>query len=88
MSENQPNWINWARTLKHWGMNNTAAYLLETAGSLNVLFAQLVYICQPMLASMVSSISLETLARVLENPADRQVFIGILREGVSRDTTP
>jgi hypothetical protein len=82
MSENQPVWINWARTLQQWGMNKGAASLLEQAGSLCVLFAQLVYLSQPLLSGIVSWRSMEALARALEDPADRQKLVSVLRDGI------
>lgn len=81
MSENQPIWLDWARALQHWGINNGAASILEAGGSLCVLIAQLLYLSQPLLSGAVSSGSLDAFAQVLENPADRQEFISLLREG-------
>jgi hypothetical protein len=85
MSENQPIWIDWARTLKQWGINKGVASLLEAAGSLSVLLAQLFYLSQPLLAGTVSSRSIDTLAHLLDTPADRQAFVKILREAPSRE---
>ncbi len=86
MSENQPIWIMWARTLEQWGINKGAATLLEAIGSFNVLLAQLIYIGQPLLSGAVSLPSLEALAHVLENPDDRQAFAAVLREGVHHES--
>ena len=83
MSENQPIWINWTRTLQHWGIHREIASLLEAAGSLSVMFAQLLYISQPLLSGVMSPHSVDAFARVLENPADRQEFVAVLREGTS-----
>jgi hypothetical protein len=80
MDENQQIWTSWARTLQRWGIKNGAASLLETAGSLTVLFAQVLYLSQPLLSSAVSSRSLHAFAQVLENPIDRREFVSFLRE--------
>ena len=85
MSENQPDWINWARTLQLGGINRGVAFLLEEAGSLCVLFAQLVYLSQPLLAGVVSGQSIQAFARVLEDPESRQKFIVTLREGLAHE---
>jgi len=85
MSENQPIWINWARTLQQWGINKGVASILEVGGSLSLLFAQLLYISQPLLSGLVSVHSLDALARVLENSTERQEFIVVLREGAHRE---
>ncbi len=87
MSENQQNWIPWARTLQRWGVRETVAYLLETAGSLNILAAQLLYISQPLLSGVVSPHSIGAFARLLENPAERGEFVSYLREAPSSDAS-
>jgi hypothetical protein len=86
MSENQQNWISWARTLQRWGIKDGVASLLEISGSLSVLLAQIMYISQPILSGAVSSNSIQSLARVLENPDDRREFVSFLRENPTRGT--
>lgn len=80
MSETQPIWFRWARTLQQWGINRGVASLLEEAGSLNILLAQLLYLSQPLLIGAVAPNSILALAQALENPADRRKFISVLRE--------
>ncbi len=86
MSENQPVWINWARALQRWGIREGVASVLEAAGSLSVLFAQILYLSQPLLSGIVSSHSLHAFAQILENPKDRQEFVSFLREVPTRGT--
>jgi hypothetical protein len=86
MSENQQNWMVWSRTLHRWGVENGVASLLEIAGSLSVLLAQILYISQPVLSGAVSSRSLQAVAQVLEDPEDRRQFIALLREASTRGT--
>jgi hypothetical protein len=86
MDENQHIWISWARTLQRWGIIEGVASFLETAGSLSVLFAQILYLSQPMLSGAVSSRSLRAFAQVLENPADRREFVSFLREAPTSGT--
>ena len=80
MSENQQNWTSWARTLQHWGIKEGVASLLEITGSLGVLAAQVVYLSQPLFSGVLSSSSLQSVARVLEDPDNRREFISFLRE--------
>jgi hypothetical protein len=87
MSEDQQNWIVWARTLHRWKAENSVATILEIAGSLNVLLAQLIYVSQPLLSGAVSSSSLSGIAQVLEDPEDRHQFITLLREASARGTS-
>jgi hypothetical protein len=83
MNENQHIWSSWASTLQRWGIKDGVASLLESAGSLTVLFAQVLYLSQPLLSSAVSSRSLYAFAQVLENPNDRREFVSFLREAPS-----
>lgn len=85
MSENQPIWIAWARTLQHWGINKGVASLLEVTGSISILFAQLLYLSQPLLSGVVSARTVDTFASVLEDPVARQQFLSVLREETTRE---
>jgi hypothetical protein len=80
MSENQQNWINWARTFEYWGIKDGVASLLEIGGSLNVLIAQILYLSQPILSGIISPGTLNSIALMLENPGDRREFITFLKE--------
>ncbi len=60
--------------------------MLENAGSLSVLLAQVVYLCQPLLSGAVASSTLNAFTRVLENPEVRNEFITFLREAPSSGT--
>jgi hypothetical protein len=87
MSENQQSWMEWARTLQHWGIKDAMASLLEITGSLGVILAQVVYLIQPMLSGALSSSSLLAFARVLEEPDSRREFITFLRETPTSGTS-
>ena len=87
MSENQQDWINWARALQHWGIKDGVASLLEISGSLNILVAQLIYLGQPLVSGLVSPGSLNAIAKILENPEDRSEFISFLREAPARGSS-
>jgi hypothetical protein len=80
MSENQQIWANWAHTLQRWGLKELVAFLLESAGALNVMIAQVVYISQPLFSGTVNPGVLEEFAQVLENPSTRAEFISYLKE--------
>lgn len=83
MDENQRIWIGWSRVLHRWGISEGAASILEEAGSLSLLAAQVLYLSQPLLSSLVSAHSLQAFARVLENPAEKRAFVSFLREAPS-----
>lgn len=80
MDENQPLWARWSRILHRWGVSDGVASILEGAGSLSLLAAQVVYLSQPLLTGFVSGHSLKALAQLLEDPAKKQAFVILLRE--------
>jgi hypothetical protein len=86
MSEDQQNWVAWARTLQQWGMREAVASVLDSVGSFGMLIAQVLYLSQPLLSGTISSHSLHAFARVLENPSQRQEFVSFLREMPSSGT--
>jgi hypothetical protein len=73
-------WQVWARALHRWGVSNGVASLLEAAGPLTLLGAQLVYLGQPVFHLLVSDRSLVALAQVLEDRSQTESFIHFLRE--------
>jgi hypothetical protein len=70
----------WAGRLQRWRVHQLAAVLLEAFGPLNVVGAQLVYLSQPVLGSIVAQEKLDTLAELLEEPMTTKKFIRTLRE--------
>ncbi|HKJ27580.1 MAG TPA: hypothetical protein VJ965_08080 [Anaerolineales bacterium] len=70
----------WAEQLKDRGLHQVAATLLEAAGPLNIVGAQLVYLSQPVLNGFLDDRSLSSLAWMLEEPAQTKSFIQTLRE--------
>jgi hypothetical protein len=67
-------------------MREAAASLLDSAGSLGLLAAQVLYLSQPLLSGTISSSSLCAFTQVLENPTYRQEFVSFLREAPSSGT--
>jgi hypothetical protein len=80
MHENQSIWISWSRAFRQWGISEGVASVLEGSGSLSLLAAELVYISQPLLSGVLSTRSLQALAQILENPAEKREFVTLLRE--------
>jgi hypothetical protein len=76
-------WRCWARNLQQWGLNGWIAAFLDAAGPLTILGAQLVYISQPVLSWIVPEDHLITLARLLENQSNKELFIDYLQEDTS-----
>jgi hypothetical protein len=73
-------WDRWADTLYRWGLRDFAATMLEAAGPLTILGAQVVYILQPILGRWSQTGTLPQLAALLEQPDQVREFIHYLRE--------
>ena len=70
----------WAQSLRKRGLNQFAAAFLEAVGPLNLVGAQLVYLGQPLLSSVLPDSKLTMLAHMLEQPEQTEMFIHCLRE--------
>jgi hypothetical protein len=81
MKSNQRIWQDWARNLHQWGVSDWAAALLESAGLLSVLGAQLLYMSHPFARAVFSEDTLSALSGLLEDPSQARAFACYLREG-------
>lgn len=85
MQPDRSHWPEWARVLQHWGMNDIAASVLDSAGPLNFFLAQMVYLGQPFLKAMLPGGSSDALAQLFENQDESRSFATYLREENPRD---
>lgn len=76
-------WPEWARFLQHWGLRDVAVILLDAAGPLSILGAQLIYIGQPFFGQSASRRNLAALAALFEDQSEMKSFAAFLREDVS-----
>ncbi len=76
MNVNHTFWPDWAHFLRRSGLAETAAALLEGAGPLSVLLAQLVYAGQPLFDHERCG----ALAHLFEDPEEGQRFAAFLRQ--------
>lgn len=83
MDINHHIWRVWIQHLHRWGLQDWVASVLETAGSLTIVGAQLIYIFQPVMAPVVPKTHLDTLAEMLEDKSQVTDFITCLREGAT-----
>jgi hypothetical protein len=72
-------WRNWAEKLERWGLTDLAATLLESAGPISTILAQLVYAGSPFL-SISQSDTWINLAHMFENRSESQAFAHFLKE--------
>lgn len=77
--KNNSSWSSWARFLQHWGLHKPVAIILEAAGPLTLLFAQMVYFSRPFVGWNSTTGELEALAQMLENPEESRSFATFLR---------
>lgn len=81
MDKNHHIWRIWATALHRWGLQELVASLLEAAGPLTLIGAQVIYIGQPILDGMMPDGYLTVLTDVLEDDNQRVAFVNCLREG-------
>jgi len=80
MDDHRHIWGIWAKFLHRWGVQDFAATILESLGSLALLGAQVVYLGQPLLGSARADNHLTALAHMLEDDDERRTFVDYLRE--------
>ncbi|HWQ04431.1 MAG TPA: hypothetical protein VN452_03665 [Longilinea sp.] len=78
MQADRTYWSAWVRILHRWGIGEPFATLLETTGPLKILFAQLVYLGQPLLSG--GSQKWQAFASLLENEAESRSFAAFIRQ--------
>lgn len=72
-------WAKWAHFLQRYRLEQPAITLLEAAGPLKILFAQLVYIGQPLFGRADSG-AWGGFAKLLEDPEESKQFIAFISE--------
>lgn len=77
---NRQLWPVWGGALRRWGLSHLAATIVESAGPLNVLLAQVLYFSQPLVQPAVSGKGLAALAQLLDDPQQAAQFAAFLRE--------
>lgn len=82
MQADRTYWPAWVRFLHRWGVSEPFAALLESTGSLKLLFAQVVYLGQPLFGSDLQK--WQALANLLENEAESRSFAAFIREEEAR----
>lgn len=80
MSSDRQIWQLWACNLHRWGLAEWIASLLEAAGPLNLIVAQLVYLAQPLAYNALPEDHWQALTEMLEDKNKAQNFAALLRE--------
>ncbi len=80
MSSDRQIWRLWARNLHKWGLAGWVASLLEAAGPLNLITAQLIYMLQPIADNAMPHNHWQALTEMLEDNLETRRFTSLLRE--------
>lgn len=80
MDNDQKIWWVWIDSLSRWGLQELVASVLDVAGPLTIVGAQMVYLFQPLLSLALSEESLQAAARMLEEPGHTRAFVSRLRK--------
>jgi hypothetical protein len=80
MQKDRSFWPDWAHFLHQWGLTELAAALLESAGPLNVILAQLVFAGRPLLGQVVPEERIKALAGLFEDQEESRSFAAFIRE--------
>ncbi|MCI0520372.1 MAG: hypothetical protein L0Z70_08975 [Chloroflexi bacterium] len=80
MTTDQHIWRLWAEKLHRWGLGEMAASMMEAAGPVMLLGAQVIYLSQPFLGKSLPQGHLAAAARLLEEPERVRSFAAMLRE--------
>lgn len=73
-------WRELAQRLHQWGLQGWVAALIEAAGPLTLLGAQIIYVGQPLLRQVMPDRQIQALAGLLEEPEMARAFAAYLRE--------
>lgn len=76
-------WARWADFLRQRGLESLAAWALEALAPVSALGAQALYFGSPLLRPAFSASQIESLADLLEDPAETRAFAAFLREEVT-----
>ncbi len=80
MQDSRGYWQRWAQSLHNLGVTDLAALLLEGAGSIRLVAAQLVHAGTPFLGRSEASNQWQALAAMLEDRDASEQFISLLKK--------
>lgn len=71
-------WPDWLDSLQHKGLKDWASWVLDVAGPLNLLGAQILYMAHPLFINNADQ--MQAIASILEDEDETRAFITYLRE--------
>jgi hypothetical protein len=81
--EGRASWPAWSEFLRRHRLEDLAAWVLEAAGPLTVLGAQVLYLGSPLLRPTFSNGQVDALAGMLEDHNELLAFTAFLREEIA-----
>jgi hypothetical protein len=81
LPEMRASWPQWAEFLRRHGLEGMAAWMLEAAGPVTALGAQMLYLGGPFLRPALKDDQCVALANLLEDPVEAHSFAAFLRKG-------
>ena len=82
VAETRKAWPGWADFLRRYGLESMTAWLLEAAGPLTLLGAQVLYLGRPLLRPSLDG-QPDALASLLEDRDEALAFASFLREEIN-----
>jgi hypothetical protein len=82
VTERRQVWPRWAGFLRRYGLESIAAWLLEAAGPLTLVGAQVLYLGSPLFRSSIPNERQDDLASLLEDRDEVLAFASFLREEI------
>lgn len=73
-------WQSWANRLQQLGLHQVTEAVLQATGPINLVGAQMVYLGQPLLNTLVDDTKLTALAKLLEDSEQTEAFLSYLQE--------
>jgi hypothetical protein len=73
-------WPGWSGFLRKYRLEGMAAFVLEAAGQLAILGAQVIHLSSPLLQPLLDQTQPEALSSLLEDRAESLAFAAYLRE--------
>ena len=76
-------WLKWSNFLHHWGLDAHAGILIDAAGPLRLLMAQVVMIAEPFLRMNTDRGDWSAVVKIFEDPEESESFTRFLnKEGL------
>jgi len=70
----------WVDSLHRWGVQDFVALILDAVEPLAPVFAQILFVTQPLVRPFIADEKINALVDILDNPKEVQTFLDMLQE--------